>query len=172
MNLLNSSQRNYRFHAVSRRSKFTAAAAYENHAAWRRSAAADNTAVFGKKYQVVVDYFSKWIEVRELSRNPTSDQLISHFKSIFSRFGIPDIAFSDREPIYALASMRKFCEQYDIKKDLSSARYSQSNGQVERAIGHVKNIIKRCSGKIDDINMCLLDYRRPHFMMDGARAEF
>ena len=120
---------------------------------------ADIVTVFGKKYQVVVDYFSKWIEVRELSRNPTSDQLISHFKSIFSRFGIPDIAFSDREPIYALASMRKFCEQYDIKKDFSSARYSQSNGQVERAIGHVKNIIKRCSGKIDDINMCLLDYR-------------
>ena len=43
MNLLNSSQWNYRFHAVSRRGKFTAAAAYENHAAWRRSAAADNT---------------------------------------------------------------------------------------------------------------------------------
>ena len=120
---------------------------------------ADIVTVFGKKYQVVIDYFSKWIEVRELSRNPTSDQLISHFKSIFSRFGIPDIAFSDREPIYASASMRKFCEQYDIKKNFSSARYSQSNGQVERAIGHVKNIIKRCRGKIDDINMCLLDYR-------------
>ena len=43
MNLLDSSQQNYRFHAVSRRSKFAAAAAYENHAAWRRSAAADNT---------------------------------------------------------------------------------------------------------------------------------
>ena len=43
MNLLNSSQQNYRFHAVSRRSKFAAAAAYGNHAAWRRSAAADNT---------------------------------------------------------------------------------------------------------------------------------
>ena len=49
MNLLNSSQRNYRFHAVSRRSKFTAAAAYENHAAWRRSAAADNT---GSRVQI------------------------------------------------------------------------------------------------------------------------
>ena len=55
--------------------------------------------------------------------------------------------------------MRKFCEKYDIKKNFSSARYSQSNGQVERAIGHVKNIIKRCKGNIDDINMCLLDYR-------------
>ena len=43
MNLLNSSQQNYRFHAVSRRSKFAAAAAFGNHAAWRRSAAADNT---------------------------------------------------------------------------------------------------------------------------------
>ena len=45
MNLLNSSQQNYRFHAVSRRSKFAAAVAYGNHAAWRRSAAADNTAM-------------------------------------------------------------------------------------------------------------------------------
>ena len=54
MNLLNSPQRNYRFHAVSRRSKFTAAAAYENHAAWRRSAAADNT---GDKANVKLNYF-------------------------------------------------------------------------------------------------------------------
>ena len=120
---------------------------------------ADIVTVYGKKYHVIIDYFSKWIEVSELSISPTSEQLISHFKSIFSRFGFPDIVFSDRESIYASTSMRKFCEKYDIKKNFSSARYSQSNGQVERAIGHVKNIIKRCKGNIDDINMCLLDYR-------------
>ena len=34
---------------------------------------ADIVTVFGRKYQVVIDYFSKWIEVRELSKNPTSD---------------------------------------------------------------------------------------------------
>ena len=120
---------------------------------------ADIVTVMGRKYQVVIDYFTKWIEVSELSRNPTSDQLISHFKSIFARFGIPDIAFSDREPIYASVVMRKFCEKYDIDKCFSSARYSQSNGQIERAIGHVKNIITRCKGNLDNVNMCLLDYR-------------
>ena len=32
----------------SRRGKLPAAAAYENHAAWRRSAAADNTAIYSE----------------------------------------------------------------------------------------------------------------------------
>ena len=57
MNLLNSPQRNYRFHAVSRRSKFTAAAAYENHAAWRRSAAADNTVI---QNMIIASLGLKW----------------------------------------------------------------------------------------------------------------
>jgi hypothetical protein len=75
-----------------------------------------------------------------------------------SRFGLFEIIFSDREPVYKSHLMDLFCKEYDIEKNFSSAMYSQSNGQIERAIGHVKNIIKRCNGNMCDIRMCLLDY--------------
>ena len=40
---------------------------------------------------------------------------------IFARYGIPNIAFSDGEPIYASVVMKKFCEKYNIDKCFSSA---------------------------------------------------
>ena len=119
---------------------------------------ADIVTVRGVKYQVVVCYFSKWIELSKLPSNPKSEDLIKHFKCIFSRFGIPELVFSDRERVYKCQLMDKFCNEFQISKEFSSAMYSQSNGQVERAIGHVKNIVKRCNGNMCDIRMCLLDY--------------
>ena len=119
---------------------------------------ADIVTVSGSKYQVVVDYFSKWIEIEKLPNNPRSCDLIEHFKSIFSRFGIPEIVFSDREPVYKSDKMKLFCKDLNIDKEFSSAMHSQSNGQVERAIGHVKKIIIRCKGNMTDIRMNLLDY--------------
>ena len=119
---------------------------------------ADILTVFGSKFHVVVDYFSKYIEINKLPINPTSNTLIEHFIDIFTRFGFPDTLFSDQESIYKSTEMQEFCKKYDITKKFSAARHSQSNGQVERAIGHVKNIIRRCNGNITEIKLCLLDY--------------
>ena len=120
--------------------------------------AADILTVLGSKYQIVVDYFSKWIELVKLPNNPTSMDLINHFTDVFARFWFPNISFSDREPIYKSTEMKQFCEMYGISKNFSSAYHSQSNGQVERAVGHIKNLIKRCNGNILKVRLCLLDY--------------
>lgn len=42
----------------------------------------------GKKYLVVVDYYSRWIEVLKLY-NKTSDVVIDVLKELFSRLGVP-----------------------------------------------------------------------------------
>ena len=48
----------------SRRGKLPAAAAYENHAAWRRSAAADNTVIYRPPNKLVTwRYFASRISV-------------------------------------------------------------------------------------------------------------
>ena len=119
---------------------------------------ADILTVLGSKYHVVIDFFSKWIEICKLPNNPKSTDLINHFVEIFSRFGFPNISFSDREPVYKSEAMTKFCRLYGISKEFSSAYHSQSNGQVERANCHVKNLIKRCNGNILKVKLCLLDY--------------
>ncbi len=54
--------------------------------------------------------------------------------------------------------MKEFCKSLNIEKSFSSCMYSQSNGQVERAIGHIKSLIKRCKGNFNDFQFCLLDY--------------
>ena len=84
--------------------------------------------------------------------------IIDHLRFVFTHFGIPDCCFSDGEPIYKSRELQEFCDELDIKKVFSSAMYSQSNGQVERAIGHVKNLIKRCNYSFEDLQLCILDY--------------
>ena len=58
----------------------------------------------------------------------------------------------------AKAYFGKFCNDHEMNKDFSSARYHKSNGQVERAIAFVKNIIRRCIGN-SSVDLALLQYR-------------
>ena len=120
--------------------------------------ACDVCTVDGVKYQVIVDYFSKWVEVKELTLNPTSAEILEHLKLVFTRFGIPNVLVSDREPIYKSQETQDFCNYYGIFKDFSSSRWAQSNGQVERTIQSVKNMIKKCKSDNYDLTLALLDF--------------
>ena len=121
--------------------------------------AADIFTLYGHQYQIIVDYFSKWPEVLKLSTHQNSGNVIRHMRSVFSRFGIPEIIFSDNESIYCSAEFNNFCKEYDIKNEFSSARWAQSNGQVERCIQTIKRIIKKCSDDKTDFHLALLQYR-------------
>ena len=44
----------------------------------------------GNIYLLIVDYYSRFIEIAKLSR-ATAEQVICHFKSIFTRHGIPEV---------------------------------------------------------------------------------
>ena len=51
--------------------------------------ACDIFAYGGYKYQLITDYFSKYIEVEVFPSNPKAKEVIAHLKSVFSRFGYP-----------------------------------------------------------------------------------
>ncbi|UYV67206.1 K02A2.6-like [Cordylochernes scorpioides] len=51
----------------------------------------------GSEYLVVVDYFSRFIEVVRLTKL-SSEAVVDHCKAIFARHGIPDIVISDNGP--------------------------------------------------------------------------
>ena len=118
----------------------------------------DILTVGGFKYQILVCYFSKWVEVTKFRAHPTSRCVIDHLKSVFCRFGFPDCLFSDRERIYKSKEVDDFCNEFNIQKKFSSSMYAQSNGQVERVIGHIKNLIKRCDHDLDQLKLSILDY--------------
>ena len=65
---------------------------------WQKIAA-DLCELKGKSYLVIVDNFSRYIEVQSLS-STTSANIISSLKSIFSRHGIPQTLISQWSSVY------------------------------------------------------------------------
>ena len=105
-------------------------------------------------YLLVVDYFSRYPEVIQLS-STTSASVISSLKSVFSRHGIPEIVRSDNGPQYSSSEFMSFASSYGFQHLTSSPKFPQSNGQAERSVQTVKALLK----KSDDPYTSLLSYR-------------
>ena len=94
---------------------------------WQKIAA-DLFCFEGKNYLLVVDYFSRYIELALLDRGTASKDVISHCKSIFARHGIRETLITDNGPQFSAAVFRKFLDAYGFTHVASSPRYPQSNG--------------------------------------------
>ena len=86
----------------------------------------------GKTYIIVVDYFSRYIEILKLSTT-SSASIITALKTMFSRQGIPDVLVTDNGPQYASQEFREFSTSYNFNHQTSSPYHPQGNGEVERA---------------------------------------
>ncbi|XP_065192543.1 uncharacterized protein K02A2.6-like [Sycon ciliatum] len=116
--------------------------------------ACDLCAAKGSTYLVVVDYFSRYIEVKQLTTT-TSAAVIACLHSVFSTHGIPHTLVSDNGPQFASASFRAFAAELGFAHRTSSPRFAQSNGAAERAVQTAKQLIL----KNDDLPSALLAYR-------------
>ena len=96
----------------------------------------------GNMFLVVIDYFSKWIEMPQL-QNSTSSTVILHLKNIFSRFGLPTEIRSDGGRQFTSSEFFKFCEGSGILHTKSSPYHPQGNGAAERAVQTCKRILKQ-----------------------------
>jgi hypothetical protein len=74
---------------------------------------------------------------------------------MFAVHGIPDIVMSDNGPQFSSELFSKFAATYGFIGTTSSPRYPQSNGEVERAVQTVKDLLK----KNEDPYLALLTYR-------------
>ena len=108
----------------------------------------------GHTYLLVVDYYSRYIEVAHLNRM-TADEVILHTKSIFARHGIPEEVVSNNGPQYSSEAYGDFAKQYQFQHVTSSPHFPQSNGEAERAVQTIKNLIKKDS----DPYLAILSYR-------------
>ena len=79
----------------------------------------------GKRYLLVVDYYSHYLEVIQLIAT-TSSSVISSMKSIFSRHGIPCTVVSDNCPHYNSAKMKDFASSYGFNQVTSSPHYPKA----------------------------------------------
>lgn len=112
----------------------------------------------GKTYLVVMDYYSKWLEIIHLDRGKTSFHVLDKMKNIFSIHGIPEVVRSDNMPFNSF-QFRSFSQQWDFELITSSPHYPKSNGLAEKAVGIAKNLLRKCTEEGRDLSLVLLDYR-------------
>ena len=123
------------------------------HHPWER-VATDLFELKGKKYIVMVDYFSRYPEVIQLS-STTSSAIVAAMKTIFLRHGIPKTLVSDNGPQLTSSEMKQFATNYGFQHVTTSPYHPQSNGFVERMVQTVKKLIS----ETDDPCLTLLSYR-------------
>ena len=58
----------------------------------------------GKIFLIVVDYYSRWIEIKPLPTNQHAETVIRALKEIFAVHGIPDLVVSDNGPQFSALS--------------------------------------------------------------------
>jgi transposase InsO family protein len=108
----------------------------------------------GRHYLVIVDYFSRFLELEELP-SQTADQVIHVMKKTFARHGIPVTCVSDNGPCYASQQFKAFVESYGFNHITSSPRFPQANGEAESAVRIANNLLK----KANDPHLALLSHR-------------
>ena len=96
----------------------------------------------GKMFLVVIDAFSKWLEVSPLSA-ATSTVTIQHLCSIFATHGLPRSLVTDNGPQFTSAEFEAFMKNNGIRHIKSSPYHPASNGLAERAVQCFKESMKK-----------------------------
>ena len=116
---------------------------------------------------LVIDHIlttlSRYIEIAKLD-SLTSEGVITHLKLIFAKHGIPHTVVSDNGPQYSSSSFATFADQYGF---CHSLRYPQANGEAERAVQTVKNLLKKST----DPYLALLSYHSTPQKLEYSPAE-
>lgn len=84
-----------------------------------------------KMYLVLVDAYSKWIEIREMP-NINAPTTINELKNIFSIHGLPVILVSDNGTSFTSGEFKTFMDNNNIKHMFTPPYHPNSNGQAER----------------------------------------
>ena len=120
----------------------------------------------GENYLLLVDYYSRWIEVCHLTKI-TSAAVIHGFKTIFARLGIPEFVHSDNGRQYSSNEFARFSDYWGFNHVTSSPHHQSGNGEAERAVQTIKNLMK----KEEDPFLALLNYRSTPLECGKSPAE-
>uniref|UniRef100_A0A3P8TBT5 Integrase catalytic domain-containing protein n=1 Tax=Amphiprion percula TaxID=161767 RepID=A0A3P8TBT5_AMPPE len=124
----------------------------------------------GKDYLLVIDYYSNYPEIAQLS-STSAQSVIVHMKGFFARHGIPQSVVSDNGPQYACEEFKEFARQYGFKHITSSPLYPQANGQAEKGVQIVKRLLKKAKDGKTDPHLALLSYRAAPLECGASPAE-
>lgn len=124
---------------------------------WSR-VAANQFKLHGKEYLVLVEFYSDFIEVKQLQEN-TSSSVVEFLKEQFSRYGIPDTLVTDNCPQFTSLEFQQFSRDWEFVQVSSSPHHHRSNGKVESAVKVAKSLLKKALKDNKDPWLAMLDQR-------------
>ncbi|XP_045537055.1 uncharacterized protein K02A2.6-like [Papilio machaon] len=96
----------------------------------------------GRTYLVVVDAYTKWVEVYDMCTSTGSSAVIERLHEYIARFGLPKTIVSDNGTAFVSQEFSSFCVRNGISHLTSPAYHPASNGQAESLVKVVKKGIK------------------------------
>ena len=121
------------------------------------SVSADHFSIGKKRYLILVDRYSSFPFVMEVTRM-TTEESIEKLTGIFNTFGWPCNLRSDGGPAFRL-EFAEWCKKNGIKWELSSSYYARSNGSCEVRVGTSKKTMIKCVEEGQDVERALSEYR-------------
>ena len=115
----------------------------------------------GQMYLVIVDAFSKWPEIVEMTSSTTTST-INVLQRLFAQFGLPETIVSDNGTQFTSAVFQEYCRENTIKHIKSPPFHPQSNGQAERFVDTFKRALMKLKDEgtyKESLQIFLFSYR-------------
>ena len=96
---------------------------------------------------VVIDYFTKWVEVESLATITSRKVEKFIWQNIITRFGLPRVLTVDNGTQFDCATLRNYLEDFKIAVAYSSVCNPQYNEQAEAANKQILNGLQK---KLED----------------------
>jgi len=90
---------------------------------------------------VMIDKFSKWIEVRPITKIKV-EQAVLFFTDIIHRFGVPNLIIMDNGMQFIGQKFLDFYDRHHIRVDWVAVAHPKTNGYVEHANGMILQGLK------------------------------
>ncbi|XP_054828347.1 uncharacterized protein K02A2.6-like [Eublepharis macularius] len=98
----------------------------------------------GQTFLIVVDSYSKWLEVVPVSTMTTA-VVIRALRQLFATHGLADTVVSDNGTQFTSAEFRQFLANNGIRQVTSAPFHPSTNGQGERMVRTTKDSLRRIS---------------------------
>ena len=93
-------------------------------------------------FLVVIDSFSKWLEVFEM-RSTTAENTCATLRTLFASYGLPEEVVSDNGPQFTSAVFKEFLKNNGVKQTLTPPYHPASNGAAERSVQILKRSLEK-----------------------------
>ena len=96
----------------------------------------------GKMFLLVIDAHSRWMEI-EAVHSATTQSTLEHLRSMFARFGLPEVMVTDNGTCFTSSEFAEFSRRNQIRHVKVAPYHPSSNGLAERAVQTFKLGMKK-----------------------------